>query len=137
MQVHLRHGNAVGKCAVVIEDAEHGAVGAMRLQAGLAGGAGLARAIDLAHDATPLERTRFGNADELVAEDAAEPHVALDQLQVGLADARLEDAHQHLARLRHGVGAGVLVDRLILENDRAHGWERTTLVGGSEGPPYV
>src|SRR5689334_14878816 len=72
----------------------------MLRHAGPASGADKARVIDLGRDTA----TGFGPADELVAEDASEPHVAAGQLQVGLADPRGEDAEPHLARPRLGLG---------------------------------
>ena len=87
VQVALRHRDQVGERAVVIQDAEHRAVRAVRVQAPAAGLARPARAVDLADDAAAGQRPGFGDADELMAEHAAEAHVALDQLEVGLADA--------------------------------------------------
>jgi hypothetical protein len=85
--------------------------------------AGLARpatAVDLADDAPARIRTGFGDADELVSEDAAEAHVALDELQVRFADAGASDANEHFAV--GGVGRRVRCPKtdIVIEHNRAH-----------------
>jgi hypothetical protein len=59
-------------------------------------------------------------ADEFVAEDALEAHVALGDLQVGGANAGLADADDALAG---GVGLGVAraEGEGLVENEGAHG----------------
>jgi len=76
--------------------------------------------------ALPFERARFRNTHELVAEHATEAHVAFNQLQVGFADAGLEHPHDDLARLGRRVWPRILIEGLILENDRAHQGEGST-----------
>ena len=120
MQVALRHRDQIRERAVVIEDAEHGAIRAVRVQAGAAGVARPARAVDLADHPAAGQGAGFGDADELVAEHAAESHVALDQLKVGFADAGARHAHQHLAVTRVGGWSGILNRHMIVEHDGAH-----------------
>ena len=78
------------------------------------------RAVDLADDAAAGQRTGLGDANELVTQDPFEPHVALDQLEVGLADARTRHAHEHLAVTRIGGWSGFLDRHTIVEHDCAH-----------------
>jgi len=120
VQIGLRYRDLVGERAVVVEDAEHRAVRAVRLQAGLAGVAALACAVDLADDTTARQWARLRHAYELVAEHTAESHVALDQLQVGFAHARAQDPYEYFPRCGRGIRSGVLEDGLFFENDRAH-----------------
>src|SRR5688572_6143804 len=75
----------------MIEDAEHGAVGAVRGKAARAHVTRPAAAIDLADDAASGERTRLCHANKLVPEDALKSHVPLHQLKVGLTDS--SDGH--------------------------------------------
>ena len=51
VQIALRHGDQIGKRAVMVEDAEHGAVRAVRRQPSAAGLARPAGAVDLADHA--------------------------------------------------------------------------------------
>jgi hypothetical protein len=77
----------------------------MRVQSLAAGLAVPARTVDLADDTASRKRTGLCNADELVTQDAAETHIALDQLQVGFTDACAQHSHQHFTRPA-GVGDG-------------------------------
>ena len=87
VKVPLRNGDEVGEGAVVIQDAEHCSIRAMRRQTHAARLARPAGAVDFADNAAAGQRTRLCDTDELVTEHAAESHVALDQLEVGLAHA--------------------------------------------------
>jgi hypothetical protein len=80
----------------VPEDAEHGALRAVCSKAGLARDAGAAAAVDLADDAPARQRAILRNAHELVAQDAAEAHVAANQLKIGFADAGSEHADEDI-----------------------------------------
>ena len=91
MKVPLRNGDVVGEGAVVVQDAEHRSIGAMRRQTHATRLARPAGAVDFADNATASQRARLRDADELVTEHAAESHVALDQLEVGLAHAGAQD----------------------------------------------
>ena len=51
-----------------------------------------------------FQGTGLGDADKLVSEDAAKPHVSLDQLEVGLADAGPCHPNEHFAFARSGRG---------------------------------
>ena len=87
VQIPLRHGDEVRKRAVVVQDAEDGAVGAVAGPACAARLARVAAAVDLADDPAAGQRAGLRHADELVAEHALKSHVAAHELQVGLADA--------------------------------------------------
>ena len=100
MQIVLRHGDVVGERAVVTGDADRGAIGAMRRPAGQARRAPPAVAVDLADDTPPGERTVFGNADELVAEHAAEAHIPVDELEIRVAHAGAYDADRDFPIVR-------------------------------------
>src|SRR5581483_6632179 len=73
-----------------------GAVRTVRPPARAARRASAAAAVDLADHAPALVEALLGDADELVAQHAAESHVAADQLQVGVADACPKHAHADL-----------------------------------------
>ena len=128
VQIALRHRDQIGEGAVVIEDAEHRAVRAVRVQPHAAGLARPARAVDLADDAAAGHRTGFGDADELVTQHAPEPHIALDQLEVGLADAGTRHAHEHFAVTRIGGWSGLLDRHTIVEHDGAHPLNATRII---------
>ena len=73
VQIALRHRDQIGERAVMIEDTQHGAVRAVRVQPSAAGLARPARAVDLADHAAAGHRTGLGHADELVTQHPAEP----------------------------------------------------------------
>ena len=79
-----------------------------------------ARAVDLTDDAATRKGTGLRDADELVAEYAAKPHVALDQLEIGFTDARATHAHEHFPITRVGGWPGFLNRYTIVEHQRAH-----------------
>src|SRR5262245_27443260 len=120
VQVSLRHGNQVRERTVMIQDANDRAVRAMRVQALAAGLTCPARAVDLADHSAAGEGTRFCNADELVAQHAAESHVALNELEIGLADARAAHTHEHFPLTRVGGWSGLLNRYPIAEHQSAH-----------------
>src|SRR5687768_17506547 len=93
----------------------------MGRQAGAAGFAYPAGAIDLSDHALSRVRARFRHADELVAEHATEPHVTLNQLEIGLADTRPRHPDQHFVRRRVRGGPNrIHPDVVLFENDCAH-----------------
>src|SRR5262245_34635054 len=92
----------------------------MRRQPLLTGLAGPAGAVNLTDDPAALQRSRLGNAYELVAEHTTKAHVALDQLQVGLAHTGPDHPDQHFSSRwcrRRAVGGYVDV---IVQNNCAH-----------------
>jgi hypothetical protein len=93
MEIADRQEQPLGKGPVAVDDAEDGAPRAVSGGAGAAGRAGAAGGIDLADDSGSAElfRTLFDETDELVAEDASVRIVPVDELQVRVADTRLED----------------------------------------------
>src|SRR5688572_2280230 len=121
MEIALRHGDQLGKRAVMVEDAEDGTVGAVGRQAAAAGLTAPAGAIDLADDPLTGIRAGFRDPDELVAEHAAEAHVALNQLEVGLADAGTSYPDQHFVRGRGWRGPNLVhLNFVSFKNDCAH-----------------
>ena len=104
VEIALRHGDEVRERAVVVQDAEDRAMGAVAGLACAARVALVAAAVDLADDAAAGQRARLGHADELVAEHALKSHVAAHELEVRLADARGEDLDEHLAAPNFGFG---------------------------------
>ncbi len=68
----------------------------MALEPLVADGATLARKVDFSDDplAAPLFGPLFDDPDELVAEDSTKRHVALDEFDIGIADAGDGDAHE-------------------------------------------
>src|SRR5512138_2053391 len=121
MQVTLRHRDEVRERAVVVQDSKDRAVRAVRRRPGLARRAGPTAAVDLADHASTLQRSRFGDADELVPEHAAEAHVAANELQVRFADAGSQHADENLAVSRIG-GREVRALRqlAVTDDDRTH-----------------
>jgi hypothetical protein len=121
VEIPLRYGNQIGKGTVVIEDPEHRAVRAVGWEAAAACVALPARAVDLTHHALPGEVAGLRHADKLVAQDPAESHIALDQLQVCFADTGAGDPDQDLAVGRRWCQPrGVELNRSV-KNDGAHG----------------
>src|SRR5687768_1411038 len=121
MEIALRHGDQLGKRAVMVEDAEDGTVGAVGRQAAAAGLTAPAGAIDLAADPLAGIRAGFRDPDELVAEHPAEAHVALNQLEVGLADAGTSYPDQHFVRGRGWRGPNLVhLNFVSFKNDCAH-----------------
>jgi hypothetical protein len=104
----------------VIQDADDRAIRAVGVQAFAAGLTCPACAVDLAHHPAAGEGTRFRDADELVAEHAAESHVAFNELKIGLTDTRATDAHEHFSLTRVGGWSGFLNRHTIIEHQRAH-----------------
>src|SRR5206468_6842260 len=83
--------------------------------------AGPAAAIDLADDAAAGVGALLRDGDELVAEHAAKSHVAADQLQVGLADARANHPHHHLAEARpFDVAIRFVRHAILFQHDGSH-----------------
>jgi hypothetical protein len=82
--------------SVGVYDPHHTTGGAVALEALVADGATLAREVDFSDDplAAPLFGPLFDDADELVAEYSAKRHVALDEFDIGIADACDGDAHE-------------------------------------------
>ena len=120
MKVPLRNGDVVCEGAVVVQDAKHRPIGAMRRQTPATRPARPAGAIDFADNATASQRPRLCDTDELVTEHAAESHVALDQLEVGLAHAGAQDPDQHLVRAWRGCRPPGNDSDLLVQNDCAH-----------------
>ena len=121
VQVALWNGNVIGERAVVIQDPEDGSVRAVRWSAGVARRTRPAAAVDLSDDALAFERARLRDADELVAEHAAESHVAANELKIGLADASAEHTNQHLAvTRRRRLIVAPLGKRVAFEDEGAH-----------------
>jgi hypothetical protein len=96
VEIRNRDVDVLCKTAVGIDDPHHATRGAVALQPLVADGATLACKVDFSDDplAAPLLGPLFDDADELVAEDSAKRHVALDQLDIGIADTGDGDAHE-------------------------------------------
>src|SRR4030095_3611682 len=116
----VRYGDQVGERALGIQDADHRAVWAVRIQSPAAGVTRPARAVNLTNDTPASKRTGLCDADKLVAEYAAESHVSFDQLEVGLTDARATHAHQHFPVTRIGRWPGFLNRYTLIEHQRTH-----------------
>ena len=126
VQVRDRQDQVLRERAVAFDDPEHGAALAMRRPAGPAGRALAAGGVDLAHhplaDPALGARGRLDGPDELVARDPRVRVIAPHQLEVGVAHAGLEDAHQGFAGRRRGRRAVVpQTEPPVLEPQRAHG----------------
>jgi hypothetical protein len=120
VQVALRHGNLVREGAVMIQNADDRAIRAVGVQALAAGLARPAGAVDLTDHAPANERTGLRDTDELVAEHASESHVALNELEIGLADARAAHTNEHFPLTRVGGWSGLLNRYTIVEHQSAH-----------------
>ncbi|MEY2725758.1 MAG: hypothetical protein RLZZ458_1625, partial [Planctomycetota bacterium] len=90
VQVDFRNEHGFGEGAVVIEDADDGASWAVGGKATAAEAADVTGAVDFPDDSLAGIAARARDADEFVAEDTAETHVALTKLQVGFANAGFE-----------------------------------------------
>ena len=112
VQVDRRQRQILGKRPVVLADADDVAVVAVLLDPPRAPVAVTAADVDLADDALAdpggvRRRRLLDDADELVAGDAGEPGVALEDLEIGAADTGAADADETLARaLRRGQVSG-------------------------------
>ncbi len=103
VQVDRRQRQILGKRPVVLADADDVAVVAVLLDPPRAPVAVPAADVDLADDALAdpgrvRRRRLLDDADELVAGDAGELGVALEDLEIGAADAGAADADEALAR---------------------------------------
>jgi hypothetical protein len=121
MQIGFGDQHGVGEGAVVVEDADDGAVGAVAGQSAVAGIAVMAGAVDFPDDSLSGEFACAGDPDEFVSEDSAEAHVTVAQLQIGFADSGLEDVYRDFVAagiaewcIRGEVHSGI-------KNDGAHG----------------
>jgi hypothetical protein len=97
----------------MIEDAEHGAPGAVRAHSGLAGLALAAGDVDFADNPLIFQPGVVGfrdDTDELVSDYAAVAHVAPSDFEVGVADAGDERPNARLAIAADGFG--MLADEL-------------------------
>ena len=120
MKILLRDRDQIGKSAVVIQDSQYCSIRAVCGKAPAAGRTRPAGAVDLAYDAAAGKRARLGHSNEFVPKNAAEAHVALDQLEVRLADSRTDDPDQDFTRgwcWRRPRGRQL---DSIVENNRAH-----------------
>ena len=128
--------DVLGVAAVLVQDAEHRAHRAVVARdrvrqpelADLARRRLVAAQVDVADDALADEvlgsrRRRLDAAHKLVADHAGEPHVALQDLEVGVAHADEQHLHQALALLRRGA-------RARLDRRRVAGDDEAELVGG-------
>ena len=100
VEVALGQGEEFGERAGMLDDAQHGAVGAMASQTLAAPLALRAGQIDLAHDALADQAGRIGLhhlGDEFVAGRAGEAVVAALKLEIGIADAGGQQAQQRKA----------------------------------------
>jgi hypothetical protein len=132
MQIALGNSDQLRECPVVVQDAENAPLRAVTRAPGQAGLARPAAAVDLADDALLVIDAAKGDADELVSEHTAKALVALDQLQVGFADARLEYADEYFTGGRHGIRTiGVQPDTTVFEHESAHLVEDIPLSGTS------
>ena len=127
--------DVLGVAAVLVQDAEHRAHRAVVARdrvrqpelADLARRRLVAAQVDVADDALADEvlgarRRRLDAAHKLVADHAGEPHVALQDLEVGVAHADEQHLHQALALLRRGA-------RARLDRRRVAGDDEAELVG--------
>jgi hypothetical protein len=121
MQVAFGNGQVFRESAVVFEDTEHGPRGTVTRPSPQARVTCPAAAVDLTDDALAGEAPRCRHADELVPEHASKALVAADKLQVGLADAGAEHAHEDFASEWSRVGAIHLhADTIVVQNERTH-----------------
>ena len=114
MEVGRGQPEVCGKGAVVVLEPQHLALPAMSGQAPAAEVAGPAANGDLACHPLPQPGGVLGAghlAHELVAHDPLKAVIALQNLQVGAADAGQMDAHQNLALA--GCGPGQFFDRRL------------------------
>ena len=116
MQVASGNGNELGKRATPSANPNHRPADAMLLHSPPAPVALAAADVDLGDDALADPRTirfgsRFDDADELVAWNAAKAGVSVEELQIGPADAGHSDTDEAFAGLDRR--------RYILERDRA------------------
>jgi hypothetical protein len=127
--------DVLGVAAVLVQDAEHRAHRAVVARdrvrqpelAHLARRRLVAAQVDVADDALADEvlgarRRRLDAAHKLVADHAGEPHVALQDLEVGVAHADEQHLHQALALLRRRA-------RARLDRRRVAGDDEAELVG--------
>jgi len=118
-QVGDRGKEIFGEGAVPVEDAENPAAGTVAGVAAVEGGPGLDSPIDVATDprANEFRRVRrfFHPACEFVPGNPGKAHVALEKLQIRVADAGGENLHKRLARSGRwngglGQGYGMVVE---------------------------
>ena len=110
VEIAFGQGEEFGEGAGVVDDAQHGAVGAMASEAFAAPFAVRAGEVDFAGDAFAGERGGIGFdhfGDELVAGSSGEAVVAALQFEIGIADAAGEEAEESeaLGAGRNGQGA--------------------------------
>jgi hypothetical protein len=94
MQISSGEDQEFGERAIAIDNAEGRAAGAVRYIAVKAGRAGAIICIDFADDPRVLRRAIFDNADELMTKDTAKAHVALDDFEIGIADAGAQNSNK-------------------------------------------
>ena len=107
VQVRDRQRQVLGEGAVAADDAEHGALLAVRAPSRPAGRARAAGRVDLADDAPADPLGRAGAAARRAPTNSwpgtpRERVVAAHELEVGVADPREAHAHERLARGRRG-----------------------------------
>src|SRR5258706_1471072 len=127
VQVLLWNGDEVREGAVVIEDAEDGPVRTVRRSSRFARRTGPAAAVDLADDAPAFQRSRLGDADELVAKDTGKSHVPANELHVRVAHTRAKHADEDFSVARSRIGIVVTSGETVRpEDNRAHGTHHDT-----------
>jgi hypothetical protein len=122
VQIRFGHRYSLRESTVVSIDPEHRATGAVIAQTAAATGAASTIAIDFTHHSIARVRPPASDSDKLVSEHAGETHVTAPQLQIRLADARLQDIDDYLAWLWRWFG--VIADEtqfMILQLDSLHG----------------
>ena len=136
MQVFVRKHEPFGHRPVTIQDAQYIALGAVRAVTSPAHRALAARGVNLAHDALTRKGTRFGDANELVADDASKSHIAPRDFKIGVADAGQADPHQRLARWCAGRWKALVVRKLLIEKQCAHNVRTPNPIYG-RGTPHM
>ncbi len=120
MEIFGGEGEVFGEGAAPAENPENGAVGAMAIETGAAGGALAAAAVDLSHHPAPEKRMALRTGDlshELMAQHTAKIHVAPDDLEIGRAHPGQADADERFALTRLGLWRLAQVKTRIIEKE--------------------
>src|SRR5208282_5603558 len=122
-QVGVGKAKEFCKGAVAAEDSEHCAIGTMTRETAGAHRASPASRVDLANDASSVERGAFRfdhPPGEFMTRHSPILHVAAGDLQVGSADAGDSDSDDTLTRRRNGIGIVAAKFQIAIEYQRAH-----------------
>jgi hypothetical protein len=121
MQIRLRDGEPFGERAVVVQNSNHRPLRTMIAESDAAIIALAAVAVDFTDNPFPRERTGQRFAYEFVSENSRKPHVAFDELQIGLADAREDRPHEDFVCVQCRFGKVVANRQFrLIQIDRFH-----------------